>query len=149
MIDDHGRTGGAAREPGDADDDFVERIARPLRAREKLVETFEVRVMSAVHAEARARTTPGPRRRPAAFDWWLRPRVVRLSPLHGLAAAAACIALALPAAAQVRIGPWEAALGMAASSFVVVLNALRPLTGNKAWKAASPSSSPSRSPSYS
>ena len=58
-------------------------------------------------------------------------------------------ALALPAAALGWIGPWEAALGMAASSFVVVLNALRPLTGNKAWKAASPSSSPSRSPSYS
>jgi Cu2+-exporting ATPase len=36
-------------------------------------------------------------------------------------------AAALPLAAIGWIGPWEAALGMAASSFVVLLNALRPL----------------------
>ncbi|MDH4190278.1 MAG: heavy metal translocating P-type ATPase [Betaproteobacteria bacterium] len=35
--------------------------------------------------------------------------------------------VALPLAASGWIGPWEAALGMAASSFVVVLNAMRPL----------------------
>jgi len=58
-------------------------------------------------------------------------------------------ALALPAAALGWIGPWEAALGMSASSFIVVLNALRPLAGKNAWKRASPSSSPSRSLSYS
>jgi Cu2+-exporting ATPase len=57
--------------------------------------------------------------------------------------------LALPAAAFGLIGPWEAALGMAASSFIVVLNALRPLDGKRTWKAASTSSSPSPSPSYS
>jgi len=57
-------------------------------------------------------------------------------------------ALALPAAALGWIGPWEAALGMSASSFIVVLNALRPLAGKGQWK-ASPSSSPSRSLSYS
>jgi Cu2+-exporting ATPase len=58
-------------------------------------------------------------------------------------------AVALPAAALGWIGPWEAAIGMSASSFIVVLNALRPLVREKHWKAASPSSSPSRSLSYS
>jgi Cu2+-exporting ATPase len=59
--------------------------------------------------------------------------------------------LALPLAATGRIGPWEAAIGMAASSFIVVLNALRVARGAadaQPWK-ASPSSSPSPSPSYS
>lgn len=58
-------------------------------------------------------------------------------------------ALALPAAALGWIGPWEAAVGMSASSFIVVLNALRPLAGAKTWKAVSTSSSRSRSLSYS
>ena len=58
-------------------------------------------------------------------------------------------AVALPAAALGWIGPWEAAIGMSASSFIVVLNALRPLAGKNAWKRASTSSSPSRSLSYS
>jgi Cu2+-exporting ATPase len=58
-------------------------------------------------------------------------------------------ALALPAAALGWIGPWEAAIGMSASSFIVVLNALRPLVKDDTWKAASLSSSPSRSLSYS
>jgi Cu2+-exporting ATPase len=58
-------------------------------------------------------------------------------------------AAALPAAALGWIGPWEAAIGMSASSFIVVLNALRPLAGTRTWKRASPSSSPSRSLSYS
>jgi Cu2+-exporting ATPase len=59
-------------------------------------------------------------------------------------------AVALPLAAAGWIGPWEAAVGMAASSFVVVLNALRAsrAAGRETWKASS-SSSPSPSPSYS
>ena len=56
-------------------------------------------------------------------------------------------AAALPLAAAGLIGPWEAALGMSASSFVVVLNAMRPLAALP-WK-ASTSSSRSRSYSYS
>jgi len=36
-------------------------------------------------------------------------------------------ALALPLAALGWIGPWEAAIGMTASSFIVVINAMRPL----------------------
>ncbi|MBM4219912.1 MAG: cadmium-translocating P-type ATPase [Gammaproteobacteria bacterium] len=60
-------------------------------------------------------------------------------------------AFALPLAAAGWIGPWEAAVGMAASSFIVVLNALRIAAAtpeSEAWKASS-SSSPSPSPSYS
>jgi Cu2+-exporting ATPase len=60
-------------------------------------------------------------------------------------------AIALPLAATGWIGPWEAAVGMAASSLIVVLNALRAADAaqkREPWK-ASPSSSPSRSPSYS
>jgi P-type Cu2+ transporter len=56
--------------------------------------------------------------------------------------------VALPLAAVGWIGPWQAALGMAASSFIVVLNAMRPLAPREPWK-ASTSSSRSRSFSYS
>jgi Cu2+-exporting ATPase len=60
--------------------------------------------------------------------------------------------LALPAAALGWIGPWEAAIGMGASSLVVALNSLRlARTANsktQSWK-ASTSSSPSPSRSYS
>ena len=60
-------------------------------------------------------------------------------------------ALALPFAAAGWIGPWEAAVGMAASSFIVVLNAMRVgggALGARIWK-ASTSSFRSPSPSYS
>ena len=57
-------------------------------------------------------------------------------------------ALALPLAAVGWIGPWEAALGMGASSMAVLLNALRPFYPGEPWK-ASTFSSRSRSPSYS
>ncbi len=58
-------------------------------------------------------------------------------------------ALALPFAAAGWIGPWEAAVGMAASSFIVVLNAMRVGGGAldaRTWKASTSSYlSPSRS----
>jgi Cu2+-exporting ATPase len=57
-------------------------------------------------------------------------------------------AAALPLAAAGWIGPWEAALGMGASSLIVLLNALRPLARPEPWK-ASTSSYRSPSPSYS
>ncbi len=57
-------------------------------------------------------------------------------------------AIALPLAAAGWIGPWEAALGMGASSFIVLANSLRPAARFAPWK-ASTSSSPSPSPSYS
>jgi len=74
-------------------------------------------------------------------------RIVR----QNFAWALAYNAFALPLAATGWIGPWEAAVGMAASSFIVVLNALRVVAAaqeGRAWKASS-SSSPSPSPSYS
>ena len=54
-------------------------------------------------------------------------------------------ALVLPLAAAGFVGPWQAALGMAASSLIVLLNASRPLAP-RSWKA---STSSSRSPSLS
>jgi len=58
-------------------------------------------------------------------------------------------AVALPFAALGWIGPWEAAVGMAASSFIVVLNAMRLQPSGREpspWKASTSSSlSPSRS----
>ena len=61
-------------------------------------------------------------------------------------------ALALPAAMAGWVGPWEAALGMAASSLIVALNSVRLATAGHtvgtAWK-ASTSSFPSPSRSYS
>ncbi|MBI2752407.1 MAG: cadmium-translocating P-type ATPase [Betaproteobacteria bacterium] len=59
-------------------------------------------------------------------------------------------AIALPLAAAGWVGPWEAAIGMAASSFIVVLNALRLAApaDRREWK-ASTSSFLSQSRSYS
>jgi Cu2+-exporting ATPase len=74
-------------------------------------------------------------------------RIVR----QNFAWALAYNAVALPLAAAGWIGPWEAAVGMAASSFIVVLNALRvrgAVAGTPSWKPSS-SSSPSPSPAYS
>ena len=77
-------------------------------------------------------------------------RIVR----QNFAWALAYNAIALPLAATGWIGPWEAAVGMAASSFIVVLNAMRVAARGagdarpESWKASS-SSSPSPSPSYS
>ena len=65
--------------------------------------------------------------------------------------AAAWNAIALPLAAIGLVGPWEAAVGMAASSAVVAANALRVFergATDNPWKASS-SSFPSRSRSYS
>ena len=74
-------------------------------------------------------------------------RIVR----QNFAWALAYNALALPLAATGWLGPWQAAAGMAGSSLIVVLNALRVAADaapEKKWK-ASTSSSRSPSPSYS
>lgn len=75
---------GNPREAEDAA--FLERVARPLRSPEFLDDTFEPRLMEKIRREASA---VYPERAPTrAASWWRRERVVRLSPLMGLAAAA-------------------------------------------------------------
>jgi Cu2+-exporting ATPase len=65
---------------------------------------------------------------------------------RGFAWALAYNAAVLPLAALGLIGPWQAALGMGASSLLVMLNASRRLEPKGSWKA---STSSSRSPSFS
>jgi hypothetical protein len=87
------------------DDAFAERIARPLRAPEQTDETFEARVMSAVHSAARDRK---PSRMPAR-TWWLRPRTVQVTPLGALALSATFAAILLASASMVRRMTFSAA----------------------------------------
>lgn len=66
-------------------DDFIARVADELRQPVDVDPDLDARVMAAVSAE------PLPRRGAlaTAWDWLRRPRTLRLSPLTGLAAAAA------------------------------------------------------------
>ena len=64
---------------------FLERVAGPLRSPEFLDATFEQRLMDKVRLEAslyRSASTP------RSASWWRTERVVRVSPLRGLAVAA-------------------------------------------------------------
>ena len=67
-----------------SDEDFLESVAKPLRAPVRASDGFEARVMAAVRTPERS----------SVLAWVVRPRVLRLSPLAGLAAAAG-IALAV------------------------------------------------------
>ena len=67
-----------------SDEDFLESVAKPLRAPVRARDGFEARVMAAVRTPERS----------SVLAWVVRPRVLRLSPLAGLAAAAG-IALAV------------------------------------------------------
>jgi hypothetical protein len=71
-------------------DPFIERIAKPLRAPERPDATFEARAMSAVLAAARSEAEATSRR-----SWWLRPRMLHLSPIASLAMAAGFAGLVL------------------------------------------------------
>ena len=83
------------RDRESADNEFVERIAGPMRAPEVLPRDFEARLMAQARAEvARHRATS--RRR----NWWLTGRVFVLSPLATLAAAAG---IAIAAAASTLV----------------------------------------------
>ena len=72
-------------------DEFVERVARPLRSPEKVDGTFQARVMSAVHADQRATASS-----------WRRPFTVRLTVPMALAAAAVFAAVVLAAESGLR-----------------------------------------------
>ena len=74
-----------------SDEDFLESVAKPLRAPVRASDGFEARVMAAVRAPERS----------SVLAWAVRPRVLRLSPLAGLAAAAG---IALAALSLDRVG---------------------------------------------
>lgn len=67
-----------------SDEEFLESVAKSLRAPVRASDGFEARVMAAVRTPERS----------SVLAWVVRPRVLRLSPLAGLAAAAG-IALAV------------------------------------------------------
>lgn len=66
------------------ENEFIERISKPLRSSESFGQAFDDRVMAAVLAEPA---------RPGAWGWLVRPRTIRLSPIGGFALAAAAVAL--------------------------------------------------------
>lgn len=74
-------------EADDGDVAFADRIARSLRGPERLDDTFEARVMSAIHAEVRAQV------RKKTRSWWLREWSFTMSPVGGLAMAAGIAAI--------------------------------------------------------
>lgn len=83
----------------DPDRSAAEHIAARLRAPVQLDDTFEVRVMSAVHAEALARVDAAHKEKSiaeeAAHPWWRRRFTLHVSPLGGLAMAAGVFGLML------------------------------------------------------
>jgi hypothetical protein len=65
---------------------FLERVAAPLRAPEFLDETFEARLMEKIRREgALSHSVPSAS---GTASWWRTERLVRVSPLKGLAIAA-------------------------------------------------------------
>ena len=65
---------------------FLERVAGPLRTPEFLDESFEERLMEKIRQEASLGDSASAAGRPGS--WWRTERVVRVSPLKGLAIAA-------------------------------------------------------------
>lgn len=84
------------------DEEFLEQIARPLREPVEMSAGFEARVMGAVRKREDA----------SVLAWIVRPRVLRLSPLAGLAAAAG---IALAVLTLDRAGSERAATQVAAT----------------------------------
>ena len=75
----------------DPDRASIEHIVRQLKKPMHLDESFELRVMSAVHAEALAKIDAA--HAPANEHWWSRRYTLRFTALGGLAAAASIIAV--------------------------------------------------------
>jgi len=83
----------------------IENIVRALKKPLHLDETFELRVMSAVHAEALAKIDAGHSKREDGH-WWSKRYTLRFTALGGLAAAASIIAvIALAATLSNRAAP--------------------------------------------
>lgn len=72
----------------DPDRAAIEHIVRPLKKQFRLDDTFEERVMSAVHAEALARVDAVNGGTRAHENWWRRRYTLRFTALGGLALAA-------------------------------------------------------------
>jgi hypothetical protein len=72
----------------DSDRAAIENIVRPLKKPFRLDDTFEVRVMSAVHAEALAKVDAVHSRENPGERWWQKRYTLRFTPLGGLAIAA-------------------------------------------------------------
>jgi len=70
-------------------DPFIEEIAGELRRPVRFDSTFESRVMAALDPSV----TPLPVERTASTSWLLRPRILYVSPLAGLAVAAGLVAI--------------------------------------------------------
>ncbi len=84
------------------DEEFLEQIARPLREPVEMSAGFEARVMAAARKREDANV----------LAWIVRPRVLRLSPLAGLAAAAG---IAIAVLTLDRAGSERAATQVAAT----------------------------------
>lgn len=82
-------------EGGGRGGDIIERVAIPLRAPEHVNSTFDARLISGARAAVARGEVPWrrphviPPRRRSAAGWLMRPQRLRVSPLVGLAAAAA------------------------------------------------------------
>lgn len=72
--------------PDAGDTAFLERVARRLRSPEFVDESFEPRLMDRIRREASANPSASASNR--GGSWWRTERVIRLSPLAGLAVAA-------------------------------------------------------------
>jgi hypothetical protein len=68
---------------------FLERVAKPLRSPEFVDDSFEPRLMEQVRREASSLYPPS--RSATGGSWWRTERVVRISPLAGLAMAAGLV----------------------------------------------------------
>jgi hypothetical protein len=94
-------------EPSKDDAEFVARIAGPLKSTERLDETFEARVMSAVHAEVLGRLDAAHAARLEKSEsdrvWFLKPRRFQISPIAGFALAASFAAIFFLGGTALRI----------------------------------------------
>lgn len=87
-------------------DELIARVARHLQAPVGIGASFDARVMAQIEALPRHRPAGAAR---AAWDWLLRPRALRLSPLAGLGLAAGLVALTYLATGRRAEAPATAA----------------------------------------
>ena len=86
----------------DSDRAAIENMVRPLKKPFRLDDTFEVRVMSAVHAEALAKIDAVHSGEHPNEHWWQKRYTLRFTPLGGLAFLVGWLCLAWGAAYKIR-----------------------------------------------